>query len=118
MPADAVALFETLNPEDVAVVVVEDGGEIVAQVGVVRAAMLEYLRVSPAAFGNAGIARMLMRGAAEAAAAWTPHWAIAHAAIGGDGIREMLERIGGQWLPVHTFMLPLRRVEEEATCPL
>ena len=109
-------LFTTLRPEDVAVVVVEDEGEIVASLGVLRAPMFEGLRMAPGRASHAGVGRMLLRKALDVASEWSPHWTIAHASIDEDGVRSMLERIG-QWLPVHTFMIPHERAED-AVCPL
>lgn len=113
---DDVRLFETMRPEDVSIVVVEDDGEIVASMGVLRTPMLEGLRMPTDRPTHAGVGRMLLRKALDVAAEWSPHWTIAHASIDEDGVRQVLERIG-QWLPVHTFMVPHERAEE-AACPL
>lgn len=105
----------TLNPEDVAVVVVEDSGVIVARMVVARAPMWEKFWMASSAKGNAGITRALLRAANEKAAEWSPHWLIAHAEPGPMG--DTLERLGGQWLPVHTFMLSTQRAQmEDAAC--
>ena len=111
LDAEAVALFETMNPEDVAVVVVEEGDAIVARLGVLRVPHLESLWVAPQKVGNAGVARALIRCAGEKAAEWSPNWAAAYA--DRDDIRALLVRLGGRYVPVDTYVIPLRREEEE-----
>lgn len=106
LPGDAVALYETMRPEDVSVVVVEDAGEIVARMGVLRIPHFESFWMAPDKIGNAGIARMLLRAAGKTAANWARSWILANASTEDDGVRQFLERVGS-WMPVHTFMLQL-----------
>ena len=111
---DAADLYRTMNPEDAAVIVVENGGAIVARLAVLRVPHFESLWLAPEAIGNAGIARAMVRAATKKAAEWAPHWIMANA--DNDATCKLLERIGGHWLPVHTFLLPLQRVEMEEAC--
>jgi len=100
------AFYETLNPEDVAVVVVEDGGAIVARMAVLRVPHFESFWMAPEKIGNAGITRALLRAAKAKAAEWAPCWIMANA--GDDAMCKTMERLGWKWLPIHTFMLSLR----------
>lgn len=116
LPEDVAAFCASLNPEDVAPVVVEDEGVIVARMLVIRAPHWESFWMADEAQGNAGITRALLRGAIAQAQKWAPNWVIANAETGP--MCDTLERLGGQWLPVHTFMLPTTRLEMEgAECP-
>lgn len=107
---EAQDLFRSLNPEDVAVVVVEDGGAIVARLGVMRIPHLEGFWMAPEKAGNAGVTRALLRAAFAQAASWAKGWAYANATE--DATMKTLERLGGTWIPMHTFMVPLRAGEE------
>lgn len=115
LDAETRAFVETLDPEDVALVVVERDGAIVARLAVLRIPQWESFWIAPEAKGNAGITRALLRHATEKAREWAPHWIIAQADC--DDTRLTLQRLGGHLLPVDTFMLPLQRVEMEETCP-
>ena len=114
---ESAAFFCSVRPEDVAVFVAEDRGVIVGHVAVVRAPFLERWWVDPDLYGNAGVTRGLLRAATVQAREWAPQWVIAH----GDNAMEAamaktLIRLGGEFLPVHTFMLPLHG-RKEAACP-
>lgn len=115
LPDDAVALYNTLRPEDVAVLVVEDAGEIVARMAVMRAIHWESFWMAPDAVGNAGITRALLRAAGQKASEWGK-WLYANASVDDDGVRQALERLGGQWMPMHTFLLFPQRIESEDVC--
>ena len=109
--------YETMAPEDVAVVVVEMDGAIVARLAVLRVPHWESFWMAPEKAGNAGVTRALLRAATEQARKWAPNWIVANAEPGP--MTDTLKRLGAQWLPVHTFMLPLQRAEmEEVACRL
>jgi hypothetical protein len=113
---EAIALLETLDPDDVAVVVVEDAGAIVARMTVLRVPWFESFWMAPEKAGNAGVTRALLSAAADQARQWAPCWVFAAADC--DATSKTLARLGGRELSVSTFMLPLRRVEmEEVACP-
>jgi hypothetical protein len=120
MDAAGRALFETLPPDCVSVVVVEEGGEIVGEMGVMRAAHFEGVRIAPEWRGNAGVTRALLRAAWEQAAEWSGDWFLAHAEDGRVG--GLLERLGGRQIPVLTYMMPAQFQEEtcrqQSGCPL
>ena len=99
-------LGTTLRPEDAQVVVVEDDGRIVSSVGVFRITHFESLWIDPTYKGNAGMARMLMRTAIEAARKWTDQWV--WGASGTSKMNTILYRMGGRKMPVETFVVPLQ----------
>lgn len=102
--------FETVHEQDIAVFVAERDGEIVGHMAVIRAPFFERWWVAPAQFGNAGVTRGLLRAGTEKARDWAPNWVIAH---GNEQMVETLKRLGGDWLPVHTAMVPLHAKEAE-----
>lgn len=104
-------LGESLNPEDVKVVVVERDGKILARVSVMRIPQLECLWVSPEAYGNAGVSRALIRAALAEAGEWAKSWVVVNA--DNDAMCQTIERIGGHYLKVHKYMLALPRETEE-----
>jgi len=116
LKAEDAAFFSTVNPDDVAVVVVEEAGEIVAQMGVLRIPIIEAFRMATEKVGNAGVTRALLGAVREQAMKWAPYWL--HAYAGDDAMGKVLLRLGGEPLPVQPFNLPLRRLEEEPECPL
>ena len=117
LPDDVRAFCASVHPEDVAPVVVEDEGVIVARMLVLRAPFLESFWMAPERAGNAGVTRALLRACYEQAGEWAPRWVMAHAAPGP--LCDTLPRMGAEWLDVFTFMVPMHRPEtEEAACPL
>lgn len=109
LDADVRALYDTMSPEDVAVVVAERDGEILARLAVLRVPHFESVWLAPEAQGNAGITRALLRAATAKACEWAPNWIYANS--DNDTTSETLKRLGGTWLPMHTFMLGLHREE-------
>ena len=111
------AFYSSVNPEDVRVLVVEEGGDIVATMAVMRMTHLECFWMAPDKAGNAGVTRALLRGAFEAASGFAPHWILANS--DSERTNDTLRRLGGEFLPVHTFMM--RRPEvplwAEEPCP-
>lgn len=108
------AFYETLGPEDIAVVVVEKGDAIVARLAVMRIPHLESFWMAPEVEGNAGVTRALWKAATEQAGEWARHWYYANAEA--DETMDTLKRLGGEWMPVHTFMFTRQRVEMEESC--
>jgi hypothetical protein len=103
---EAAAFYATMAPEDVAVVVVEEGENIVARMAVIRVPHFESFWMAEHVKGNAGVTRSLLRAATKQARKWAPKWIMANAE--DDAMCKTLERLNGRWLPVQTFMLPLR----------
>lgn len=109
----ATAFYETMAPEDVAVVVVEEDEGIVARMAVIRVPHFESFWMASHVEGNAGVTRSLLRAATKQARKWAPKWILANAE--NDAMCKTLERLNGEWLPIHTFMLSLNR-KQERTC--
>ena len=119
LPEDVAAFCATLRPEDVAPVVVEDSGVIVGRLLVMRLPHLEDWWLAKEHYGNAGVTRALLQAAMAKAQEWGSANVMANAEPGP--MCDTLERLSGNWLPVHTFMLPARlefAKEEETLCPL
>ena len=98
------SLAPYVRPEDLATVVVEDGEKVVARMTVLRATHFEGLWIDPAA-RNAGVGRSLLKEAGKVAHQWTDQFVFAGAA--DDRMREILHRVGGVWIPMDLFLLPL-----------
>jgi hypothetical protein len=103
------AFYSSVNPEDVRVVVVEDEGEIVATMAVMRMTHWECYWQAPETAGNAGITRALLRGAAAEAEKFAPHWYLANS--DSEEMNDTLRRLGGEFLPVHTYRFRVDGVE-------
>lgn len=106
LPPDVRTFCGTLRPEDVAPIVVEDEGVIVGRVLLMRAPHMEAWWVAPEKYGNAGVTRALLRAGFAKGREWGSSWVMANAEPGP--MSETLSRLCGDWLPVHTFMLPNR----------
>lgn len=94
-----------VRPEDYRVLVLEDQGEIVASMMVLRATLWEGAWIAPKHRGNAGVMRRLLRSAAEIAEKWSD-WVFAGAA--DSHVLGLLGRIGAQELPITWSVVRLR----------
>jgi GNAT superfamily N-acetyltransferase len=95
----------TMRPEDVQIVVVEDGERIVATMAVLRVTHFESLWIDPEYRGNAGLGRRLVKAAVQAAKTWTDKWVWGTSESGH--MDDITRRLGGVQVPVQTFMIPL-----------
>jgi hypothetical protein len=114
LPEDIARFCGTLSQDDVFPLVYEDSGVIVGRVLLMRAPHLEAWWVAPERYGNAGVTRALLRESLGLARSWGAKMVFANAEPGP--MCDTLERLSGQWLPVHTFMLPSRLAFTEETC--
>lgn len=114
LPEDVAAFCATLRHEDVAPVVVEDEGVIVARLLMMRAPHMEAFWIAEEQAGNGGVTRALLRRAMEQGREWGAGWTMANA--GDDAMCKTLERLGAEQLWVHTFMLPQRLEIEGGEC--
>ena len=94
-------VFSFVPPRDVQVVVVEDGGEIVGTVAVLRMTHLEGLWISPERRANPGLVRHLLRTALEAAK--PAEWIVA--GVPGDEMKGILKRMGAHPVSAEMFLL-------------
>ena len=103
-PVQIPSLFPFVRPEDIAVIVVEDEGKVIASLSVLKATHMEGLWIDPQR-RNAGVIRALLRQASAMARVWGNGWVFG--AAGDDCMRKILTRIGGTKIPVDAFVLPL-----------
>lgn len=96
---------ETLRPEDVQVIVVEDGDRIVASMGAFRVTHFESLWIDPEYRGNAGLGRRLLKAGITAARKWTDKWV--WGASDTPHMNDVILRLGGKRIPIETYMIPL-----------
>ena len=94
-----------VNPNNIAIAVVENQGDIVACLSALRVTHLEGLWISPWCRGNAGVARSLLRYAIAIPRAREERWAFG--LVEDERMRGFLERIGGQRLPLDLYALGL-----------
>lgn len=95
----------SLRDGETEMIVVEDGGKIVATMGVMRAVHFEGLWIDPEYRGNAGLGRRLIRAGIDSAKKWTDEWV--WASVGDEHMDDVLVRLGGRKMPVETFILEI-----------
>jgi hypothetical protein len=93
----------TMRPEDIDIAVVEDKGEIVSTMAILRVTHFESLWISPKHRGNAGMTRRLLKVAVKAAkpAMWA--WGCSDT----EHMADVIQRIGGIKVPVESYIIPL-----------
>ena len=90
-------------PEDMRVVVVEEDGQILGSMAIIRVTHLENVWFSDAA--GIGVRRRLLSAARDAAKEWAHSWVMA--SIGDDRTGAIVERLGGIQVPVDTWLMPV-----------
>lgn len=95
-------LLPFVRPQDMDIVVVEEDGEVVASLGVMKATHFEGLWVDPK-HRNAGVCRALIRKATELTEG--RDWAFG--AVGSDHMKDVLNRLGGADTQLALYVLPL-----------
>jgi len=103
-----------VRPEDIEIVVVEDGQDLIASAAVMRSVCIEGLWIEERFRGNAGIARRLGRAVLNSARRWSDFWAFG--AVGTEHMHDIMRRLGGKQLPVSVYMLSLKDREEGTRC--
>lgn len=96
-------LMPNLRPMDTRIVVVEDDGEIVAHLGVLKVTHLEGLWIAPKYRGNVAVGRGLLEGAMRQVRPWSTDWVMALAA--DDVMSGLVTRLGGVRLPVESYVM-------------
>lgn len=96
---------QTVRPEDVQMVVIEDGGRVVATMGVYRVTHFEGLWIDPEYRGNAGLGRRLIKMGIKAARKWADNWV--WGASETLHMDDVLSRLGGTKVPVQTYIIPI-----------
>lgn len=96
-------LLPYVAPENIAVVVVEDGDEIVACVSALKVTHFEGLWVSPWHRGNAGVARALLRQAVAIPRVRGEQWVFG--GIEDETMRGFMQRLGSVPIPLELHAL-------------
>lgn len=96
-------LLPYVDPDNCAVVVVEDGERIVASMAALRATHFEGLWVEPEHRGNAGVMRSLLRLSTALARMRGERFVFSGAA--DDRMRSFAERLGGVRMPLDFYAL-------------
>jgi hypothetical protein len=105
---DLPPLVPFVEPENLAVVVVEDdAGEIIACVSAMRVTHFEGLWIKPEYRGNAGVFRALIRQAYAVPRVRGEAWVFGSSAHGNDRMERMCGRLGGRELPVRFYAMPV-----------
>lgn len=95
----------TMRPEDVQILVVEDGDKIVSTMSVLRVTHLESLWIHPEYRGNPNVARTLLKSAVEACRKWADKWV--WGCSDTEHMTHIIGRLGGTLLPIQSFMIPI-----------
>jgi GNAT superfamily N-acetyltransferase len=96
------ALLPFVSPENIAIVVVEDEGEVVASMAVLRATHFEGAWIKPT-HRNAGVTRALLRHATALARVRGEHWVFGGSA--DERMTHLMEKLGGQQVPMELYAL-------------
>lgn len=100
-------MLPLIEPENARVVVVEEDGEVVAHLGVLRVTHLESLWVHPRYRGNAGLGRRLLRKAMEAVRPWATSWVMAQ--VADNDVCELVRRLGGVRIAADSYAMTVGR---------
>jgi len=103
MEVQAQPLLPHVLPRNMAVVVVEDEGQIVGAIQVAQVTHFEGLWIKPCFRGNAGVMRALLRQAVAIPQGRGEHWVLGGAA--DMRMQDLNERLGGKKLPVDFYAL-------------
>ncbi len=105
---DLPALLPYVEPQNIAVVVVEDeAGEIMACVSVMQVTHFEGLWIKPERRGNAGIFRALIRQAYAVPRVRGERWVFGGAGLHDDKMDVVCRRLGGKPLPLEFYAMPV-----------
>lgn len=95
-----------LNPDDVQVVVVEDGDRIVGAWAVLRVVQLEGVWIAPEYRKRGTVAGRLLKATLAVAKTLAPCWAMSGAQT-PDVARLLTKHLGALRLPMDTYVIPL-----------
>lgn len=102
----------SLDPNDCRIVVVEEGGAVVATMAVLRVVHFESLWIDPAKRGSPTLVKRLLESAHDAAQEFSAPWI--WAASAEPHTDDLLTRIGGVKMPVSSFILPVEKGDTHA----
>ena len=102
---EAESVWETFNPNNTRVLVVEDDGKIVGTWTMLRTVHAECVWVDPKYRGSYGVTSRLLKGMRSVAKEWDVHSVIT-GSVSSD-VTNIIERLGGIPMPCESFVLPL-----------
>lgn len=98
-----------LNPDDVRIVVVEDGDRIVGAWAVLRQVYLEGVWIAPEYRKRGTVAGRLLTRTLAVARQWAPTWAMTGATT-KDVAGLLVKHLRACRLPQDTYVIPLREI--------
>ena len=104
---DLPELLPYVEPKNIAVVVVEDDGEIVASVAALQVTHFEGLWIKPSRRGNAGVWRSLMRQGYAVPRMRHEQWVLGNAAQADSRVESVCRRLGGRALSYQFYVMPV-----------
>lgn len=99
-------LLPHVHPDNAAMVIVENGNQVVASMAVLRVSHFEGAWIAPEWRGNAAVVRALLRHSCAVANARGDSFVLAGAA--DEPVRALLGKMGGAKLPMDFFALSLK----------
>lgn len=103
---EAETVWPSLNPENAAVLVVEDEGRIVGTWIGLRVVHAECISIAPSHRGSFGVAKRLLKGMREIAARWGADQVVTGSV--SPHVTDLIERLGGFPVPCESFVIPFR----------
>lgn len=98
-----------VEPQDLHIVVVEDGARIVGVWGVMRIVHLEGVWIDPEYRGRGSVARRLLRATLQVAKQIAPRWVMT--AADNDGVRRLITKhLGGVHVPGDSYIVSMENV--------
>jgi hypothetical protein len=103
---EAATIWQQLKPENTQVVVVEDSGVIVGAWVMLRTVHAECLWIAPEHRGSFGVAKRLLKGMRDVAAAWGASRVVTGSV--SPHVNDLIRRFGGVPMPCESFVLPVK----------
>ncbi len=102
---EAGSAWRYFNPDNTRILVIEEGGEIVATWTMLRVVHAECLWVRPSHKGAFGVAMRLFRGMRRLATEWGAR-AVVTGSVSPE-VTDLIRRFGGEPMPCESFVLPV-----------
>ena len=94
--------LEAIMPQEVTMVAVEEDGQVVARVAVMRMTYLEAIWIDPE-HRNAGVASALLRELSKASRKYGDRWVLGGVAEGDHVMQSIMDRIGAREIPAQFY---------------
>lgn len=101
------ALLPYVEPQNIAIMAVENGDGIAASVCALRVTHFEGLWIDPEYRGNAGVFRSLIRQAYAVPRVRGERWVFGGAEDGDERMASVCGRLGGKALPLKFYAMPV-----------